>query len=414
MRRFSFGDLKLHVQERIERINSNRDAYRIEEQYDTERQKGDLSVFCDVVPLVRFHYLVSNIRREDDKLYLRASTTIHRRRYPSWYETVIHRSPDLDVHINEFRDCRVKNEAMTFDEVMGKYLPLSRDEDVDKINRACKLHKLDIAPIVFDTAKGEYRITSSEIRNLLKDNILANGDKTHILLYKYVSYNTLLNMLGKRTFRMNSIVSMNDMSETLWSYLLSHGVAQADNDRYSEAVVTNQNILIASFTDKCDDATMWRLYGNNGCGACLGFQIPMSAVHKVVYVNPKDNLFEKLASVSRKLDKEGISFRYEELESNNNKYFIKGSSYSVEGEYRVLYDASGEDLKIADYEGLLSPYKDFSLYPNKVNLLPFEMVSATLGRNIPNFSTNEPVLIDWFHRLFPRVTVYESKVFSIR
>lgn len=135
---------------------------------------------------------------------------------------------------------------------------------------------------------------------------------------------------------------------------------------------------------------------------------------KVRYVGDSNDLFQKLHNISTRLNAHKIKVIYKGLDEK--RFFIKDSSYRVEGEYRFLYDAKEEDLQLANYNGLLSPYKDFAYDEASKSYgdLPFELVSIIIGKNISNFMTNEPLLFSKIHKLFPNVGIYDSKVGSLR
>ena len=67
---------------------------------------------------------------------------------------------------------------------------------------------------------------------------------------------------------------------------------------------------------------------------------------------------------------------------NEMKYYIKHSDFSIEGEYRYLYNAGDKNLDIASYGDLLSPYKDFKYdkETGKFETLPFKFEYVTIGK----------------------------------
>ena len=98
------------------------------------------------------------------------------------------------------------------------------------------------------------------------------------------------------------------------------------------------------------------------------------------------------------------------------KYYIKHSDFSIEGEYRYLYDAGDEDLKIAGYGDMLSPYKDFR-YDEETGMfesLPFKLEYVIIGKNIPQYKTVFPLLVAETAKRFPSVAIYESEMITLR
>lgn len=144
------------------------------------------------------------------------------------------------------------------------------------------------------------------------------------------------------------------------------------------------------------------------------FKVPGQEVTKVRYVDNKKDLFGKLHNISRVLYINGIRIKYDG--HGKKRLFIKNSSYEVEREYRFRYISADENLPLADYNGILSPYIDFKFNDatNKYEGLPFELTGFIIGRNIPNFDTNEPLSFSKIHHQFPKVAIYNSEVDSIR
>ena len=98
------------------------------------------------------------------------------------------------------------------------------------------------------------------------------------------------------------------------------------------------------------------------------------------------------------------------------KYYIKHSDLSIEGEFRYLYDAGEENLDIANYGDLLSPYKDFKYdkETQKFGNLPFKFEYVTIGKNIPQYKTVFPLLVAETAKRFPSVAIYESEMIALR
>ena len=212
---------------------------------------------------------------------------------------------------------------------------------------------------------------------------------------------------------MNSIIAMNDENESLWADLVT-SKGETPNEEYNKSVVKNKNLLITSFTSKKDNATMWRLYGDQGKGMCMAFSVPSNRITKVLYVNEKDENVRKLKEARTALVNKGIKVEFSDM--NEMKYYIKHSDFSIEGEYRYLYDASDEDLDIANYGDMLSPYKDFKYDEStrKFGTLPFKLKYVIIGKNIPQYKTVFPLLVAETAKRFPSVAICESKMITLR
>ena len=264
--------------------------------------------------------------------------------------------------------------------------------------------------VVFDTYQKAY-LVKSNLHEFL--NFQKNKDEENVWVYKYTSLETYRNILNHGTFRMNSIIAMNDENESLWADLVT-SKDETPNEVYYKSVVKNKNLLITSFTSKGDNATMWRLYGDQGKGICMAFTVPSNRITKVLYVNEKDENVRKLKEARTDLLNKGIKVEFSDM--SEMKYYIKHSDFSIEGEYRYLYDAGAEDLDIASYGDLLSPYKDFKYDEStqKFSNLPFKFEYVTIGKNIPQYKTVFPLLVAETAKRFPSVAIYESNMITLR
>ena len=253
-----------------------------------------------------------------------------------------------------------------------------------------------------------------DLSKYLEKNEDKENESSDISLCKYMSLDTYLCMLNKKTFRMNSIISMNDIYEGEWINHLLYGSEKTDENKLRIDNIKRKNILVISFTGNRDDGSMWRLYGNNGLGVCMEFEIPKKDVTKVIYVAANDENFLKLHNKLSILGKDGISVVFKSAQ--DMRYIVKSSTFKVENEYRYLYDASSETLEVANYNGLLSTFKDFHIDTNTggIECLPVKISGVIIGHSIPNYNTNISILMSQTHEVFPSWSIYESGVKEIR
>ena len=263
---------------------------------------------------------------------------------------------------------------------------------------------------MFDTYQKTY-LVKSNLHEFL--DFQKNKEEEKVWVYKYTSLETYRNILNHGTFRMNSIIAMNDENESLWADLVT-SKDETPNEVYYKSVVKNKNLLITSFTSKEDNATMWRLYGDQGKGICMAFSVPANRITKVLYVNEKDEKVRNLKEARTALLSKGIKVEFSDM--SEMKYYIKHSDFSIEGEYRYLYDAGEENLAIANYGDLLSPYKDFKYdkETQKFGNLPFKFEYVIIGKNISQYKTVFPLLVAETAKRFPSVAIYESNMITLR
>lgn len=70
---------------------------------------------------------------------------------------------------------------------------------------------------------------------------------------------------------MNSIVSMNDKTETDFLGDVIRNYKEEYEQEYDKYLFADKE-FITSFTSKIDDLDMWRLYGDNARGGMYGFR----------------------------------------------------------------------------------------------------------------------------------------------
>ena len=405
----SFDELLSILKRRKAQIELNRELYTIYDKYDEQNMSGDINVEYDGRHLVTFHYLQTNIRVAG-RTTVRGTFTVKFRMYPDWYEECIPQLSRDVVHIDEyFRSC-IYNETFRFEECLDKYLPIGNEDDKEIIKNSLTNIGLRDVEVVFDTYQKTY-LVKSNLHEFL--DFQKNKEEENVRVYKYTSLETYRNILNHGTFRMNSIIAMNDENESLWADLVT-SKDDTPNEVYYKSVVKNKNLLITSFTSKEDNATMWRLYGDQGKGICMAFTVPANRITKVLYVNEKDEKVRKLKEARTDLLNKGIKVEFSDM--SEMKYYIKHSDFSVEGEYRYLYDAVDENLDIANYGDLLSPYKDFKYDEStqKFGNLPFKFEYVIIGKNIHHYKTDFPLLVAETAKRFPSVAIYESEMIALR
>lgn len=409
MIKHSFDELLDILRSRIAQIELNRLLFTISDKYDEQNKSGDINIEYDGRHLVTFHYLQSNIRIEG-RTTVRGAFTVEIRMYPDWYKECIPHLSRNDVHIDEyFRSC-IHNETFCFQDCLDKFLPIGNEVEKEIIKNSLTNIGLKDVEVVFDTYQKTY-LVKSNLHEFL--DFQKNKEEENVWVYKYTSLETYRNILNHGTFRMNSIIAMNDENESLWVDIVT-SKDEAPNEEYYKSVVKNKNLLITSFTSKKDNATMWRLYGDQGKGICMAFSVPANRITKVLYVNEKDEKVRKLKEARTALLSKGIKVEFSDM--SEMKYYIKHSDFSIEGEYRYLYDAGEENLDIANYGNLLSPYKDCK-YDKETGMfgnLPFKLKYVLIGKNIPQYKTVFPLLVAETAKRFPSVAIYESNMITLR
>ena len=210
---------------------------------------------------------------------------------------------------------------------------------------------------------------------------------------KYTSLDTALMMLNSGKMRMMSVTAMNDKMEIGHLY----GELRNEDSAYLEdktKIHYARQRYITSFTNKIDDLTMWRLYGDNGKGVCLVFSEPYECNYyfPVDYSGANSEICLKAKDICEELGKHGIKFTFKSLEAIW-QYYLKPKGFSDEQELRYLrIDNSKPDGYSLASNGIISCYKDLSLISGEDNSeiqFPADLVGIILGPNMKNVEINK-------------------------
>lgn len=216
---------------------------------------------------------------------------------------------------------------------------------------------------------------------------ILNGNKSITEFCRYTSLDSLIRMLNDGTYQMCGIVGMNDKSEVYYfnkKYLPKKQNSMSFDDC--------NKIYLSSGTSLKDNLTMWRLYGDDGKGVCLVFEVKPSIdfyIAKVDY-EKEDKSHENVKLIKVLI---GKGFKFEGL--NVWKHFFKPHDYSVEKEIRLMFyehsDSSSTDDKDknkkewikANGSSIVIPVKRFDMLEE----FPLTLKAIILGPKI-----NEPDL----------------------
>lgn len=413
MKRYSLQEVIDIVQERLNAISYHKELYKI-----VSKELPDDITIIDVIYknqcVLSLHYMVTS-RFISGKMETRSSFFVCKIYHPKWhhqYKEKIGRT-NKDVFVNEFLVAHISGNYKPLAYFLDEFLPLAKEEDCVLVTSELDKHNITYSGISFDSYQKKYivQLDLKEVLNLAKDN---SSNEEYITLYKYMPLETYHSMLQNMTFRMNSIVSMNDVSETFWMNTLLYGNEKQSKEQIYEGVIKSKNILISSFSDKADDPIMWRLYGNTGNGVCLGFSIKRKDVDKIYYINNADQTCAALKEIAKGLRSRNIEIIYEDNE--DLQYRIKSTIYNIESEYRLIWNKEEEIEDIALYKGLLSLYKDFK-YDKGTGLfkdINIKLTELIIGNNIPYYESNYPLLIALSDEKFKNLVIQPSEIDSFR
>lgn len=207
---------------------------------------------------------------------------------------------------------------------------------------------------------------------------------------KYLSLETALMILKSGKVRVMSVTAMNDKREI--GPLFSE-ITKNESDFLVNKTKTHfaRHRYITSFTNKIDDLTMWRLYGDNGNGVCLIFSEPNEYLYylPVEYLGMKsDGILKKVNCIYEELLNHGYKFTFKSMETIW-QYYLKPEGFKTEQELRyLLIDETKPDGYMIASNGVISGYKDLPLFSEQ-NQYPASLQGIILGPNIRNVEINK-------------------------
>lgn len=258
--------------------------------------------------------------------------------------------------------------------------PIRDEKQIEKITEILDVQAKDI---LFDTFEKRYVILTPIKEFEWKQS------ETPDDFYKYVSLSTFQKMLTNKTFRMNSIVSQSDTTETFYlgDFLCSD---YEDEFKRFRGILSESNVLISSFTRYEDEKHMWYEYGDKGKGVCLGFQLTDDqTLHEIQYVDETTTPLNKYREQVKILKDNGIRVHFSVVDDWHR--FVKNDKYGDEKEWRLILNYDGE-LDDDLYGDRCVKYKDFSFEGCRLPKLKVILTSITVGPCQP--TSNFPILAD--------------------
>ena len=271
--------------------------------------------------------------------------------------------------------------------------------------------------VFYDPASECYLLNEeAECRMLGKLIPQKAGNITEIA--KYTSFDTLVSILKSGKMRMNSIVSMNDKTETDFLEEVFRSYKEEYEQDYDKYLFADKE-FITSFTTRIDDLDMWRFYGDNARGVCLVFERDIKKddeLYKINYIDPTDKELTKVAELMDSLKENGIKFRLNLLQKY--RHFLKHSNYNTEEEYRLLARSNKPDGWFVNSDnGILTPYFEFELRkmgkPDDGDY-PFKLKKVIVGPAMKEMVANLMQVFYMGHQYGYSLEVAESKIQSYR
>ena len=320
-------------------------------------------------------------------------------RFPQW-EVVVHPFETTCQLHNPFNDIHLQN--VSDDEVLQKVTaPYNgRYEQYAEVRKQfAEIFNIELrdSELEYDLVR-DCVILNEEIESRIIGKLLPKPvSRDRKEFYKYTTLETFLKIFQNWTIRMNSVVAMNDTSET---NILQDAIRNFKEPIESEAdtYVESNTRFITSFSSLEDSLPMWSQYGNKGTGVCLVFErgplFKDDYLLHINYISKNDETVKKIEKIQAALKAKGINFYLALLDKYRN--FIKYDFYESEDEYRylVLQEKEEQWTINADYN-LIAPYIERTLpigntakRSNQKNSFPFVLRRVILGPAMPNQQYN--------------------------
>lgn len=295
--------------------------------------------------------------------------------------------PDYDkveLTVDEYGNALYLKDGKALNLAQGlmKILPIRED---DKVKAIKDEFNIDDKDIVFDSYNSQYIIKAK-----LPDFIQRQEEKP-TTFYKYTSLDVFVAMLTYKSFRMNSITSQSDRTESLFLGDLLCDEYKDTNFRAKE-FYNEKNYLISSFTTLYDDKDMWEKYGDNGQGVMLEFEFidnNNNTLTPIQYVDPKDSQILKYREKTEKLKNKDIHIHFSDIDEHRR--FVKNNIYEHEKEWRFIFETKDE-LSFTVYKEnekkRFAIYKDFAFNKNEIPELGLRISAIITGPEI-SYETND-------------------------
>lgn len=313
-------------------------------------------------------------------------------------------------------------EKKSFEEWMQQILREPENGDINRkliVEQIAEVFESKITEdeILYDPASECYLLKESSERSILEDLLPEKADDVKEIA-KYTSFETLIAILKSGKIRMNSIVSMNDKTETDFLGDVIRNYKEEYEQEYDKYLFADKE-FITSFTSKIDDLDMWRLYGDNARGVCMVFGRDAKKgddLYKIRYIDPQQDELSKVSELMDQLKEKGIRFRLNRLQKC--RHFLKHIDYCAEEESRLLMCGEQPDGWFINRDnGILTPYMEKTI--NKTEQwhdgeYPFRLRRIILGPSIKEKYANLMQVFYLSHQYGYSLSVEESRINSYR
>ena len=222
-----------------------------------------------------------------------------------------------------------------------------------------------------------------------------DNDDAYKNVCRYTSLNSLFLTMKGRSHVMCSITCMNDKGETSYAdkYVGYGSFASTDN-----SIKENNDCFILSCCNEemADNLTMWRLYGNDGKGVCLEYEIDLSKIdNKEFFFGPVSyglsmNNHPALEYVRKIRHWKNNGWRFDLKRWYIWKHFFKSHLFKEEHEVRLLYIWTEKSLEKPEWimDASNNIASRICVFPIDEERLPLSLIKAIIGPKCPEQGSN--------------------------
>ena len=238
-------------------------------------------------------------------------------------------------------------------------------------------------------------------------------DNTYKQLCRYTSLNSLFLTMRDGNQVMCSITCMNDKGETSYADKYVGYGAFANS---TSTIRENNDCFILSCCEEemADNLTMWRLYGNDGKGVCLEYDVDTSKVdNKEFFLAPvsygvrmdEHPALDYIKQIRHWTDN---GWRFELKRWYIWKHFFKSYLFKEEKEVRLLYIWTDDSKDKVEWimDSTNSIVSRICKFPISSNRLPLTLKRATIGPKCPEQESN----VDQFNYMNEHTKTMPSSV----
>ena len=250
--------------------------------------------------------------------------------------------------------------------------------------------------LVYDESTASMFLKTEAEDQLFKILLISNNDKHNIKnVCRYTSLYSLFLTIKNGTQVMCSITCMNDKGETSYADKYVGFGAFANT---SKSIEENNDCFILSCCNigMKDNLTMWRLYGDDGKGVCLEYDVDLTKVdEKSFFFAPvsygeamrKHPALDFISDI-RHWNENGWSFNLKRWYIW--KHFFKSHLFKEENEVRLLYLWTPEETDNTEWilDSTNSIVSRICKFPIPNDRLPLTLKNAIIGPKCPEQNSN--------------------------